>query len=102
MLNHVVEDSWTEENPNAYFPRRRAYLADDHELSIPQTRYLQNAAYIRLKNLTFGYTIPKEVSRKIKIEKLRQKCTRLYVVVQAGSGLKVNRYFFIMEGTEKN
>jgi TonB-linked SusC/RagA family outer membrane protein len=71
LLDHVVNDSWTEENPNAYFPRRRAYLADNHELSIPQTRYLQNAAYIRLKNVTFGYTIPKEVSRKIKIEKLR-------------------------------
>ena len=27
--------------------------------STPQTRYLQNVAYIRLKNLQFGYNLPK-------------------------------------------
>jgi TonB-linked SusC/RagA family outer membrane protein len=36
-----------------------------------QTRYLQNAAYIRLKNLTLGYVLPKEILNKISIEKIR-------------------------------
>ena len=36
-----------------------------------QTRYLQNASYIRLKNLQFGYTIPSVITRKIMIEKCR-------------------------------
>ena len=40
-------------------------------MTYAQTRYLQNAAYLRLKNLTFGYTIPKHLLRKIKLQNLR-------------------------------
>ena len=36
-----------------------------------QTRYLQNAAYGRLKNLTIGYTLPKSITSKAYIENLR-------------------------------
>lgn len=31
----------------------------------------QDASYIRLRNLTLGYTLPKEISRKFYIENLR-------------------------------
>ena len=53
-------DHWTPENPNAYFPRVKAYSAEDamQELSIPNDRYLQNAAYLRVKNITLGYSVP--------------------------------------------
>jgi TonB-linked SusC/RagA family outer membrane protein len=57
-------DHWTPENPNAYFPRLKSYIAEGGgggDLSIPQTRYLQNAAYMRMKNITIGYTIPPHV-----------------------------------------
>lgn len=66
-------DSWSEDNPNAYFPRMKAYVAEqgDKECGVPQTRYLQNAAYIRLKNLTFGYTIPKYITEKVNIDRVR-------------------------------
>ena len=37
----------------------------------PQSRYLVNTAYLRLKNLTFGYTIPAEITRKALIQKAR-------------------------------
>ena len=37
----------------------------------PQTKYLVNMAYLRLKNLTIGYTIPQKITRKAKIEKVR-------------------------------
>jgi TonB-linked SusC/RagA family outer membrane protein len=37
----------------------------------PQTRYLINMAYLRLKNLTLGYTIPREITRKAYIQKAR-------------------------------
>jgi TonB-linked SusC/RagA family outer membrane protein len=37
----------------------------------PQTRYLQDASYIRLKNLQIGYTIPKLVSEKINVSNMR-------------------------------
>lgn len=36
-----------------------------------QTRYLQNAAYARLKNLTVGYTLPQTLSRRFFVERLR-------------------------------
>lgn len=37
----------------------------------PQTKYLVNMAYLRLKNLTFGYTLPQKWTRKATIEKVR-------------------------------
>lgn len=50
---------WSEENPNAYFPRRRLnYATRTLKGANANDRYLQNAAYLRLKNLTLGYTIP--------------------------------------------
>ncbi|MBO4446498.1 MAG: TonB-dependent receptor [Bacteroidales bacterium] len=64
---------WTEENPDAYFPRPRGYVAmnGQRELGVKNDRYLQNIGYLRLKNLTFGYIIPQKATRKAKIEKLR-------------------------------
>ena len=37
----------------------------------PQTKYLVNMAYLRLKNVTVGYTIPQVITRKANIEKVR-------------------------------
>ena len=34
-------------------------------------RYLQSVAYVRLKNLSFGYTLPQKWTQKIRIERLR-------------------------------
>lgn len=65
-------DKWTPSNPNAYFPRLKSYIAEDvSELGYPQTRYLQNFAYIRLKNLTVGYTIPQKVVNKLQLNRVR-------------------------------
>jgi TonB-linked SusC/RagA family outer membrane protein len=65
QLGHI----WTEDNPNAYWPRYRGYVAlsGDRELSVPQTKYLQNAAYLRLKNIQFGYNLPQKLISKIKM-----------------------------------
>ena len=67
-------DRWTEENPSqdAYFPRFKSYVAEGGaEAALTQTRYLQNATYARLKNLTFGYTLPKQWTDKANIQRLR-------------------------------
>lgn len=37
----------------------------------PQTKYLVNMAYLRLKNVTVGYTLPRTLTQKIKIDKVR-------------------------------
>lgn len=36
-----------------------------------QTRYLQNAAYARLKNVTIGYTLPESISSRMQMSNLR-------------------------------
>ena len=36
-----------------------------------QTRYIQDASYCRLKNLTIGYTIPQRLTRKVAMDKVR-------------------------------
>lgn len=64
-------DRWTEENPNGYFPRMKGYVAEYTEACLPQTKYKQNAAYIRLKNLTFGYTLPAQWTQKFNVNRLR-------------------------------
>ncbi|GAB6122085.1 SusC/RagA family TonB-linked outer membrane protein [Dysgonomonas termitidis] len=60
---------WTEDNKDAYLPRYAGYNNSLKET--PQTRYLQNVAYIRLKNLQIGYTIPKQIVTKAKIQNMR-------------------------------
>jgi TonB-linked SusC/RagA family outer membrane protein len=67
--NKKMTDWWTKENPDAYFPRPLLVIGTD--VTASQTRFLQNGAYIRLKQLTLGYTIPMNLSQKAKIEKIR-------------------------------
>ena len=63
-------------NTDAYYPRPsfdrggegHGSSGRNHQV---QTRYLQNAAYIRLKNLQLGYTLPEKWTRPAKIERLR-------------------------------
>ncbi|WP_316816075.1 TonB-dependent receptor [Pedobacter nyackensis] len=65
-------DRWSPSTPNAYFPRLKSYIAEDvSELGYPQTKYLQNFSYIRLKNLTVGYSIPQTVVNKLQLSRVR-------------------------------
>jgi TonB-linked SusC/RagA family outer membrane protein len=65
---------WTPENTDAYFPRTMSRAASSNvnrELGVAQTRYLQNIAYIRLKNIQFGYNLPQKLISKIGASGLR-------------------------------
>ena len=55
-------------NTDAYFPR--PYMDSDKNQQV-QSRYMQNGAYMRLKNIQVGYTLPKQVLNKIGMEYLR-------------------------------
>lgn len=55
-------------NPDAYYPRP---LFGNVKNRMFQTRYMQNAAYVRLKNLQVGYTLPKELTQKFFVDNLR-------------------------------
>jgi TonB-linked SusC/RagA family outer membrane protein len=56
------------QNLNSYYPRPLFGSNKNHK---SQTRYLQNAAYMRLKNLQFGYTLPQKWVSKIKVQNIR-------------------------------
>lgn len=64
---------WSEENPDAYLPRYRGYVAQNGsgELKQEQTKYLQNIAYLRLKNVQIGYNLPLSLISKIKMSNAR-------------------------------
>lgn len=63
---------WTPQNPNSYFPLNRGYAAySGGELYYNNDKYLQNLAYIKLKNATLGYNLPSHIIKKWKIERMR-------------------------------
>ncbi len=62
-------DYWTADNTGAYLPR--PYINGSHGNWEVSTRYLQNAAYIRLKQLSLGYTIPSMWIKKAGINNAR-------------------------------
>jgi TonB-linked SusC/RagA family outer membrane protein len=66
-------DHWKSKDEEGYFPAVRAYSAEDNyqQLGIPNKRYMQNGAYMRVKNLTLGYTLPESVLQRIKLRKVR-------------------------------
>jgi TonB-linked SusC/RagA family outer membrane protein len=72
-------DFWTPDNPNAYYPR--PYIGNNQTKLpgmptsgnnfYPQTKYIQNLAYCRLKNIAIGYSLPQSLIGKYKIQNLR-------------------------------
>lgn len=66
------EDYWTPENPNAFYPRPTDQLSNNHAMNFNvQTKYLLNMAYLRMKNITIGYTLPAGLTGKAKINAAR-------------------------------
>jgi len=73
LLKYQEGKIWSPQNPNTYFPRYRGYTAQNSqgELYNPQTRYLQNVAYIRLKNIQVGYNLPAGLVQRLKLSGAR-------------------------------
>jgi TonB-linked SusC/RagA family outer membrane protein len=67
------KDVYSETNQDAYFPNLLAYVAlnANNELRATNNRYLQDLAYLRLKNITLGYTLPRDLLSRFKIQRLR-------------------------------
>jgi TonB-linked SusC/RagA family outer membrane protein len=59
---------WTPQHTDAYFPRtmsRAASSNTNRTLGVAQTKYLQNVAYLRMKNLQVGYNLPSKWINRI-------------------------------------
>ncbi len=63
-------DSWTVDNPNAEYPILvpEANSADNF---VTSDQWVRNGAYMRVKNLVIGYSLPKDWTKKVKIDNAR-------------------------------
>ncbi|MEA5461454.1 TonB-dependent receptor [Arcicella sp. LKC2W] len=65
----AVLNRWTPTNTNTDVPR--AVWGDPNQNRRNSDRFIEDGSYARLKNLTLGYTIPKTIVSKIKLDKIR-------------------------------
>lgn len=67
-----VKGMWTEENPyNAEYPRLYFSNMGGGKNTRTNSYFLKSTSYLRLKNLTVGYTIPKVLTEKVRMQKVR-------------------------------
>lgn len=65
-------DYWSPENPDAFYPRPTDQGQSSNSRNfLRQTRYLLDMSYMRMKNVTIGYSLPQSLLSKWKIEKVR-------------------------------
>jgi len=69
IKNPNAQYDFLPDNPNGYLPN--GYFNSNYKNTWAQSRYLQNGAYMRLKNLQLGYTIPQSLTEKINCQKAR-------------------------------
>lgn len=74
---------WTTPGQNAERPKPTT--SGNKNSGSPSTRYLENGNFLRLRNVTFGYTLPKEVAQKLRLSSLR-------VFVNAVNLLTITKY----------
>ena len=68
-LEDVALNSWTPENKDAKYPQ---YIyGDPYKASQTSSRFLYNGNYLRISNITLGYTLPKSLTQKAFIQRLR-------------------------------
>jgi hypothetical protein len=70
---------WSPEHPNSFLPRYASRLSNNAAgiLRAPQTKYVMNAAYLRMKNLQLGYNLPPSLASRI-----GARSTRVYVTAE--------------------
>ncbi|PXY46158.1 SusC/RagA family TonB-linked outer membrane protein [Flavobacterium hydrophilum] len=68
----ALRDHWTTTNPSEEIPR-----AANSPATVVSDRYIEDGSFIRLKTVTLGYTLPKNIASKIKT-----KAIKFYVSAQ--------------------
>jgi TonB-linked SusC/RagA family outer membrane protein len=77
MLQTWADSYWSEENRDIYakWPRLSAEQITNNTRN--STWFLQDGAFVRLKSVEVGYTVPKSLTQKWKINNLRVYCSGL-------------------------
>lgn len=70
---------------DAYYPK--PYFGGITKNQVVQTRYLQDASYLRCKNIQLGYTLPKYFVKKIGVDNCRVyiSCDNLFTLTKLSS-----------------
>lgn len=74
LRKDLYENAWTPENMSGLYPQvERGYAANGSLRSLYEINdyYLTNIGFLRVKNLTLGYTLPQDFTSKFNIRKLR-------------------------------
>ncbi len=61
-------DYWTPINPSNVYPRPRQ---DQERIDYPESYLYQKASFIKLRNVSLGYDLPKKMISRLKIQNLR-------------------------------
>ncbi|MDR0713086.1 MAG: TonB-dependent receptor [Bacteroidales bacterium] len=71
FFRDVYEKGWklNNQDPNAVYPR--AYVGDFENNTKSSTYWLRDAGYLRVKDVTLGYTVPKAFTSKIRLQSVR-------------------------------
>ena len=71
LLEMIAADYWSEDNNNVYafWPRLSDYTISNNNQQ--STHWLRNGAFLRLKTVEMGYTLPKKWTKKILLDSAR-------------------------------
>jgi TonB-linked SusC/RagA family outer membrane protein len=72
MYEHLT-DYWTPSNPDAKYPQLAAIgsASNNNNWRLGSDIYKYDASYVRLKNINIGYTLPKALTQRWGMERLR-------------------------------
>ncbi len=70
-LQEYVDNFWTPENKDAKYPIPVYGDPDKVSNGNYSTRWLYNGSYLRLSNITLGYTLPRKITSKALMSKVR-------------------------------
>lgn len=72
MAAAFAKDYWTIDNTDAFYPAAHNMAGGNSSYNMNvNDRYLLNMAYLRLKNLTIGYSLPRNLMQKLGINQTR-------------------------------
>ncbi|MEP1486815.1 MAG: TonB-dependent receptor [Algibacter sp.] len=64
----VTNNRWTPESPSTVWPRLDT---NNNANTLFSDRFIEDASFVRLQNVTIGYKFPKELTDKLKVSSLR-------------------------------